>query len=168
MNTSGPASAARPPLVLLVDDNPDTLEMYALGLQYEGFDVVTARDGGNALQLVAARHPDCIVTDVRMPSMTGFEFRRLLARSPETAGIPVIALTGYVTPAAVEAGGMGEFASVLVKPCLPEVLGREIVGVLTAGRQAAGRASNGTARATRVRARAARAQSPARHEPRAD
>jgi CheY-like chemotaxis protein len=120
---------------LLVDDNPDTLEMYGLGLLYEGFQVMKATDAETALQLVADQRPDCIVADVRMPRMTGLEFRRVLSRSPATADIPVIALTGFGAPAEIETARAAGFESVMLKPCLPEALAREIVRVLTISRR---------------------------------
>ena len=146
------------PLVLLIDDNPDTLEMYALGLQYEGFNVERAVDGEVALRAVASNRPDCIVADVRMPRMTGLEFRRVLSRDAETAAIPVIALTGLSAPAEVETARAAGFESVLLKPCLPETLAREIVRVLDVSRQVRARAKNASARATQVLAKAARLQ----------
>jgi CheY-like chemotaxis protein len=147
-----------PPLVLLVDDNPDTLEMYSLGLQYEGFNVTKANDGEVALRSVAAERPDCIVADVRMPRMTGLEFRRRLTHSAETADIPVIALTGYSAQAELDTARAAGFESVLLKPCLPETLAREILRVLAASRAARSRARHASARATQVLAKAARLQ----------
>jgi CheY-like chemotaxis protein len=131
---------------LLVDDNPDTLEMYGLGLLYEGFQVMKASDGETALQIVAGRRPDCIVADVRMPRMTGLEFRRVLGGSPQTADIPVIALTGFGSPAEIEAAKAAGFQSVLLKPCLPEALAREIVRVLAASRRPRADATDGGSR----------------------
>lgn len=146
------------PLVLLVDDNPDTLEMYALGLQYEGFDVATATDGEIALKAVALNRPDCIVADVRMPRMTGLEFREVLSRSPETAAIPVIALTGLRAQADLETARAAGFDRVLVKPCPPETVAREIVHVLAMSAEARARAKDAVARATQVLAKAAQLQ----------
>jgi CheY-like chemotaxis protein len=131
---------------LLVDDNADTLEMYALGLLYEGFQVMKASDGESALQIVAGQRPDCIVADVRMPRMTGLEFRGVLSRSPETADIPVIALTGFGAPAEIETAQAAGFESVLLKPCLPETLAREIVRVLAGSRRPRADATDGSSR----------------------
>jgi CheY-like chemotaxis protein len=147
-----------PPTILLVDDNPDTLEMYALGLQLEGFVTRQAADGERALAALEAGRPDCIVTDVRMPRMNGMEFRRMLGRAPSTADIPVIALTGAVTPGEVQTARAAGFDSILLKPCLPEILAREIMRVLTVSRAARARASEAGTRATQALARAASAQ----------
>ena len=152
------ASSGSLPLVLLVDDNADTLEMYAIGLQYEGFEVAKASDAELALLAVSAKRPDCIVADVRMPRMTGLEFRRVLSRSPETAHIPVIALTGFNAQVELDTARAAGFESVLLKPCLPETLAREILRVLAASRAARGRAGDASARATQVLAKAARLQ----------
>lgn len=139
----------RPPTVLIVDDNPDTLEMYALGLRYEGFDVCQADDAERAIASLEAAHPDCIVTDVRMPRMSGLEFRRVLAHNAETTGIPVIALTGAAGPGHVDTARAAGFDSVLLKPCLPETLAQEILRVIGESRAARRRAAGAAAVRTR-------------------
>jgi CheY-like chemotaxis protein len=130
------ASAQGPPLVLVVDDNPDTLEMYALGLEYEGLRVSSAPDGERALLAVLHELPDCIVTDVRMPRMNGMEFRRALQQQPATSDIPMIALTAMGSPRELDTARAAGFETILVKPCLPDYLAREIVRVVTASRAA--------------------------------
>lgn len=160
MNTGLRQSDPPPvPIVLLVDDNPDTLEMYALGLQYEGFVVREAADGEAAIASIERARPDCVVTDVRMPRMSGMEFRRALAREPLTADIPVIALTGAGTTGEIETARAAGFDSVLLKPCLPETLALEILRVLALSRAARARSVDAGVRATQALSRAAAAQS---------
>jgi CheY-like chemotaxis protein len=145
-----------PPLVLLVDDNPDTLEMYSLGLQYEGLRVNRADNGERALEAVAVDRPDCIVTDVRMPRMTGMEFNRILRTDAATANIPVIALTAMSAPAELATARAAGFDTVLIKPCLPEHLAREVMRLVAASRALRVRAQQTGGRATQVLARAAK------------
>ena len=106
--------------VLIADDDRDTREMYGRYLKRAGVDVITAASGKRALAQAKARHPDVIVMDLGMPGMDGFAAARHLKASPETAGIPVIALTGAITSreAARDAGCDGYLA----KPCLPDLL----------------------------------------------
>jgi chemosensory pili system protein ChpA (sensor histidine kinase/response regulator) len=59
----------------------------------EGFDIVTAKDGLDALQLVAERIPDVILLDIEMPRMDGFEFAKNLKADPKLAHIPIIMIT---------------------------------------------------------------------------
>ena len=79
--------------VLVVDDEAVNLRLLDALLAPEGYTVLCARSGGEALALAAAHAPDLIVLDVMMPAMDGLAATRLLRRDPVTAAIPVIALT---------------------------------------------------------------------------
>ena len=113
----------RSPVVLIVDDDPDTVEMYALGLGHQGFTVRAAAEAEGALADAVADPPDCIVADMRMPRMSGLELRRRLAADPRCATLPVVAVTGLASDAR---DADGEFSAVLMKPCTPDVLGQAI------------------------------------------
>ncbi len=63
----------RKPTVLIVDDEPDAVELAAFNLAKAGFDIVTAENGGEALSKARARLPDAIVLDLMLPEMDGFE-----------------------------------------------------------------------------------------------
>ena len=79
------------PALLIVDDDPDLLDALALTLEDEGFEVWTAPDGQAALELMAARAPDLILSDVNMPRLDGFSLcRRVRERD---AQLPLILLT---------------------------------------------------------------------------
>ncbi|MBT5710998.1 response regulator, partial [Candidatus Poribacteria bacterium] len=79
--------------VLVVDDEPDILDLVELTLVSEGFDVVTATDGAEALAAAHAEGPDLVLLDVSMPDLDGFEVMQALRGSPTTREIPVIMLT---------------------------------------------------------------------------
>ena len=81
-----------PKRVLVVDDEPDILSLIEYNLTKEGFEVVTARNGAEALQRTADL-PDLVMLDVMMPELDGFETCRRLKADPRTAHIPVIFLT---------------------------------------------------------------------------
>jgi two-component system alkaline phosphatase synthesis response regulator PhoP len=81
-----------PKRVLVVDDEPDILSLIEYNLSKEGFEVVTARNGAEALARTADL-PDLVLLDVMMPELDGFETCRRLKAEPRTAGIPVIFLT---------------------------------------------------------------------------
>ncbi|HYN85669.1 MAG TPA: diguanylate cyclase [Pyrinomonadaceae bacterium] len=76
--------------VLVVDDEPDKLEMIAFALRREGYDVRTAADGIEGLDAVAALQPDLIITDVMMPRLDGYELARRVRSNPLTRFIPII------------------------------------------------------------------------------
>lgn len=79
--------------VLVVDDLQAQLNLISGYLEQEGFRVVTAADGNEALAKAAAQVPDLVITDLVMPEMSGLEFCRKLKKNPETAEVPVIACT---------------------------------------------------------------------------
>ncbi|MDE2359882.1 MAG: Hpt domain-containing protein [Betaproteobacteria bacterium] len=87
-----PAKAERK-LVMVVDDSLTVRKITSRLLSREGFDVVTARDGVDALQALGERAPDAILLDVEMPRMDGFEFAKTAKGDPRTARIPIIMIT---------------------------------------------------------------------------
>ena len=79
--------------VLVVDDLQAQLNLISGYLEQEGFNVVTANNGNDALAKASAKVPDLVITDLVMPEMSGLEFCRKLKKNPETADVPVIACT---------------------------------------------------------------------------
>jgi CheY-like chemotaxis protein len=117
---------AKGPVVLLVEDVADVRSVFAEILVREGFGVVEATNGHEAIVYANALSLDAIVMDLSLPLLDGLETTRLLRSREHTRHVPVIALTGYpVSPA-----DRKEFEHVLTKPCLPEVLLQRLRGVL--------------------------------------
>jgi len=79
--------------ILVVDDEPDILEMVTVNLKSAGFEVVTAADGADALQKARAISPSLIILDVLLPESDGLEVCKGIRRDPKTALIPIIMLT---------------------------------------------------------------------------
>jgi signal transduction histidine kinase/CheY-like chemotaxis protein len=79
--------------VLVVDDDPAALETLARGLQREGFQVITAAGGEEAVSLARSQRPDVITLDVLMPGMDGWTVLRSLKADPLTAAIPVVVVS---------------------------------------------------------------------------
>jgi len=79
--------------ILIVDDNPDIVEMLKAYLTSEGFDVASAADGQQALHVARDQKPDCIVLDMMMPKMSGSEFIRVYTAEADT---PILVLTARV------------------------------------------------------------------------
>jgi CheY-like chemotaxis protein len=98
--------------ILIVDDEPDIRFMMRLILEGAGHHVSEARHGASALKSVRERHPDLVTTDVMMPTMDGLEFIERLRADPETATIPILAVSGN-SELATAANGR------LAKPFLP-------------------------------------------------
>ena len=79
--------------VLVVDDEAYILNILDFSLDSEGFEVVTAANGEEALRAASERRPDLIILDVMMPKIDGFEVCRALKAKKDTKSIPVILLT---------------------------------------------------------------------------
>ncbi len=81
------------PLVLVVDDNPQNLELILACLEDVECRTISAADGYTALELVKSHRPDLVLLDVMMPKISGFEVCRRIKNNPETEEIPVIMVT---------------------------------------------------------------------------
>src|SRR5206468_5007003 len=86
-------AAAGPPLVMIVDDSLTVRKITSRTLTRAGFDVITAKDGIDALELLNDRTPDVILLDIEMPRMDGFEFTKTIKNEPKNAHIPIIMIT---------------------------------------------------------------------------
>jgi two-component system, cell cycle response regulator DivK len=116
--------------ILVVEDYTDAREMYVDFLEHEGFDVVTATNGREAVESARAQHPDLILMDLSLPLVDGCAATRILKAARETRDIPVLAVTGHVMgnmPAEAADSGVTE---VVAKPCPPYDLLSKIRRVL--------------------------------------
>jgi two-component system, cell cycle response regulator DivK len=128
-----PSSAARPqPLVLIVEDDRDSREMYAEWLVHSGFRVAQARSGEEAFTKAHELQPDLITADIglRGGGMDGCQFCERLKEDALTRAIPVVAVTAWATAPSVTRAWQVGCAAVLVKPCLPDILLAEIQRLL--------------------------------------
>jgi len=112
------------PTILIVDDYVDALDAWELFLQAEGFAVLKATTGEDALSYTERATPDLIVLDVELPGLSGVEVARTLRAAERTRLVPLIATTGHshVGDVMRDAG----FDAVLTKPCDPAALIAEI------------------------------------------
>jgi two-component system alkaline phosphatase synthesis response regulator PhoP/two-component system response regulator VicR len=111
-----------PRKILAVDDERHIVRLVQINLEKEGYEVVTASTGREALEKVASENPDLIVMDVMMPEMDGFEALEKLKADPETANIPVIMLTAKAQDADVFSGWQKGADLYLTKPFNPAEL----------------------------------------------
>jgi two-component system phosphate regulon response regulator PhoB len=79
--------------ILVVDDEPEAVELVEFNLKQAGYAVSTAADGAEALKKARSQTPDLIVLDVMLPEMNGFEICKTLRLEPATAKVPIIMLT---------------------------------------------------------------------------
>ena len=108
--------------ILIADDEPDILEIISYNLQAEGYEVITAKNGNEALELAKHNKPDLIILDVMMPGKTGFEVCKILRTLPSFQETVIIFLTALNDDSTqikgLETGG----DDYLTKPISPKVL----------------------------------------------
>jgi CheY-like chemotaxis protein len=91
--------------VLVVDDETDIREAVSEVLSDEGFDVIAASDGAEAITKARALHPSLVLLDLMMPRMNGWEFCAVRSRDPELAAIPVVVLSALGRVSGLDAVG---------------------------------------------------------------
>lgn len=91
-------AAVERPLILLVDDDSDARELVAQLLEQDGYAVITAQDGADALtKLTEGAPPRLIILDLNMPELDGAGFAHCLLRKPTFGRVPVLVVSGSVT-----------------------------------------------------------------------
>lgn len=108
--------------LLVVDDEPNLLRAVSMTLRAEGYEVVTARSGAEAIVRLAESVPDLIISDIRMPGMDGHTLARYLRGNSRTNLIPIIFLTAKDTAADRIAGFRSGVDAYITKPFEPEEL----------------------------------------------
>ena len=124
--------------LLVVDDEEDILELLRYNLEREGYSVVTALSGEEAVDRARADAPDLILLDLMLPGMNGLDVCRVLSRDERTQSIPIIILTARAEEADIVAGlelGADDYIS---KPFSPRVVLARVKTVLRRGRRTSG------------------------------
>jgi len=113
-----------PAIVLVVDDDPDVLNMLAVTLLSANYTVLRACDGAEALAIVERERPDLILSDVNMPKLSGVELAAQLRTREDGYDPPILLISGLEPPA------LPERTVFLPKPFLPDRLLREAAALL--------------------------------------
>lgn len=115
-------------IVLAVDDEPDILEIVKVNLELDGHEVVLARSGAEALELVRRQPPDVVLLDIMMPGIDGWDVLARLKRDPDLKAsiVPVIMLTARTADEDRVRGGIEGAICYLTKPFLPNELCDEV------------------------------------------
>lgn len=116
--------------LLVVDDDLDTLKLVGTTLEKQGFHIIAAKDGQEALDRVAETKPDLILLDVMMPKMDGYEVTRRLRANPDTASIPIILFTAKAQVDDKVAGLDAGADDYLTKPTHPAELVARVRNIL--------------------------------------
>jgi len=116
--------------ILLVDDEPDIIEILRYNLTQEGYDVITAKDGESAINKAENNHPHLIIMDIMMPKMDGIEACSIIRSNPKFIDTIIVFLTArgedYSHVAAYDAGA----DDYITKPIKPKVFISKVKGLL--------------------------------------
>jgi DNA-binding response OmpR family regulator len=119
-----------PKRIVIVEDEPDTAEMFAEMMRLSGFKVFKTYGGTPAISLISHEKPDAVVLDVMMPDLSGLEVVRFIRRDPRLAHIPVVIVSAKGLPSDVRDGLEAGASVYLTKPVafqeLNDAVSREI------------------------------------------
>lgn len=128
---AGAANSARRKKILVVDDNPTIVELVKYAVTLQGaYDVVVAYDGVEGLERFYEESPDCVIIDVKMPRMDGYQLVRCLRGDRQTADTPLIILSAMIRQEDQMAGYLSGVDEYLTKPFKPGALGAAIERVM--------------------------------------
>ena len=121
----------RPPMprrrVLIVEDNPDAADTLRDVLLVWHHEVEVARDGEEGVEKARSFHPDLVLCDLGLPKLDGFEVARAIRATPELAGVYLVAVTGYASPADQRRAADSGFHRHLAKPVSLDVIEEVLV-----------------------------------------
>ena len=120
------------PKILVIDDDPSVRSLVADSLEIEGYEVHTAEDGFSGLRAIEAHKPDCVLLDVMMPGLDGWQVAEELIDGESTSAIPIVFLTARAEARdrarGLDLGGIDyvtkPFNPVELAPLVRELIGR--------------------------------------------
>jgi DNA-binding response OmpR family regulator len=119
--------------ILIVDDDPSTIELLELNFTLDGHEVLVARDGLDAQQVATERAPDAVLLDVMMPRLDGFTLCERLRALPGTATIPILFVSACAQPSDLTRGRRAGASDYVTKPFDPIGLVRRVEQLLATG-----------------------------------
>jgi two-component system phosphate regulon response regulator PhoB len=122
--------------ILVVDDEPEAVELVEFNLKQAGFDVLTAADGAEALSQARSALPSLVVLDLMLPEVDGLEVCKMLRRDPATASIPIVMVTAKAAEIDRILGLELGADDYITKPFSPRELVLRIKNILQRGRLA--------------------------------
>lgn len=102
--------------VVIVEDEPDTAEMFAEMARLVGFQVFKSYGGVRAIDMIAEKRPSVVLLDLMMPDLSGMEVLRFMQRDPRLAAIPVVIVSAKGMPVDIKAGLDAGASFYLTKP----------------------------------------------------
>lgn len=117
--------------ILVVEDEPDNLEVAMRVLRYYGAELMTATNGKEALEVLKTFKPDFIVSDLSMPVMDGWGLCYEIKNTPELATLPIFALTAHAMLGDKERALSAGFDNYLTKPLAPATFVQQLIDILS-------------------------------------
>lgn len=105
--------------VLVVDDNPDAIEIMTAILKTAGYSVITAKDGLEAMHKIQRENPAVILLDITMPELDGFAVCRSVKMNPKFAHIPILMISAKTDTASIQQGLDAGAHDFITKPINP-------------------------------------------------
>ncbi len=122
--------------ILVVDDDPDALNIVRTYLEARGYRVVVAHDGAEAITLVQDEHPNLVLLDVMMPGMDGWEVARTMKTHPELDDVRIVMLTARSDFEDKQKGVHAGADDYIVKPIKLSDLGAKVERNISLGKRA--------------------------------
>lgn len=122
--------------VVVVEDEPEMLDIISINLEQSGYQVIPARDGVEACEALEWMAPDAVVLDLNLPNMSGFRLLKLLRRDPRWSRIPLIVATAFAFEEVEDIANEG-IDCFMTKPFDPAELVNRLEYVLSRGSGAA-------------------------------
>jgi DNA-binding response OmpR family regulator len=116
--------------ILIAEDERDIRDLVSFTLRFAGYEVVTAANGEEAVELASKEKPDLILMDVRMPRMTGYDACRILKANPEMKDIPIAFLSAKGQESEIQTGLDAGAEEYLLKPFAPDQLTERVKAIL--------------------------------------
>jgi CheY-like chemotaxis protein len=116
--------------ILLVEDNPATIDVVQKELEFLGYDAITADTGDKAVAMAEAHLPDLIIMDISLPGMDGLQATALIRKNPKTQSIPVLAATARALPGDREKCIQSGCTDYIAKPFTHRELGAALKKIL--------------------------------------
>ena len=112
--------------ILIIEDNEQNLYMMRFLLERHGFTVLAARDGKLGIEVASRQRPNCILLDIQLPMMDGYDVARALRGDPELRDTPIIVVTSYAMPGERKKAIVASATDYIEKPIDPDTFVEQI------------------------------------------